>query len=347
MYGTMIRVTMASRNICLFGFVLLILLVVPVVEAHVPVTAEANEALETATYIHDPLKSWAIYSELRAGGVANYYRVDMDAGQRLRLSLFTPEEKLFTPGLVVMGPGIEAQGTVPAFIEVPEGAGAMVVEGKRPDQASYEPFTPASMYGLIDIDLTVNETGTYDVAVYDLATGGRYGLAIGYREEFSVEEWIRVPLDVIAIHQWEGQRLGFILAPLFGVVIGGFVILLWLRKKGALVLQGLFVGLGSFAGFLYLGSSAIMLTQMAIALSRATVTASVIVTIIFALLPLIAGVALLRVALQERDKAEPKARVTMAILGIVGLFVWAGVVIGPVVAVAASILPSGTRKSAR
>ena len=49
---------MAYRDISLFGILLLSLLLVIAVQAHVPLTAGAHEALETATYIHDPLKSW-------------------------------------------------------------------------------------------------------------------------------------------------------------------------------------------------------------------------------------------------------------------------------------------------
>ncbi|MDI6886506.1 MAG: hypothetical protein QMD22_09270 [archaeon] len=244
---------------------------------------------------------------------------------------------------MIMGPGIESHGTIPAFVDVPEGSGALVVEGKRPEQASYEPFTPVSQYNLVDVDMNVTAPGTYYVAVYEPSQGGRYGLALGYQEEFGLVEWIRVPLDVIRIHQWEGQPLGFILAPLLGIVVIGYIFLLWKRKKGALGLQSSFDLIGSFVGFLYLGSSAIILTQMAIALSRAPLTSSVMVTIVFALLPLIAGIALLHVAMQARETVETKARVKMAFLGIAGLFVWAGLIIGPFLAIVASLLPAFTK----
>ena len=254
-----------------------------------------------------------------------------------------PDEDLFIPGLVIMGPGIESQGTIPAFIDVPEGSGALVVEGKRPEQASYEPFTPASQYELVNVDMNVTALGTYYVAVYEPSQGGRYGLALGYREEFGLVEWIRVPLDVIRIHQWEGQPLGFILAPMLGIVVIGYIFLLWQRKKGALVLQSSFGVIGSFVSFLYLGSSAIILTQMTRALSRAPWTSSVMVTIVFALLPLIAGLALLHIAMQAPSAIKTKARVKMAFLGIAGLFIWAGLVIGPVLAIGASLLPAFTK----
>jgi hypothetical protein len=275
------------------------------VQAHVPLIGGDNEALESATYIDDPLKSWAMYGELREGRGVNYYRFDMEQGQRLRIMLFTPEEGPFTPGLVIMGPTVVPQGKIPSIVMVPQGAGAMVVEGKRPERAGYEPFTPTSQFELVDIDMNVMASGMYYVAVYEPLQGGPYGLALGYIEEFSVVEWIRVPLDVIRIHQWEGQSLGFILAPLLAVLAFGFCLLFWQRKKGISVPQNTFGWIGSFISFLYLGSGAIIFTQMAVALTRTTLTSAVIVTVIFALLPLITGFIMLRIAQSVRDKIEP------------------------------------------
>jgi hypothetical protein len=47
----------------------------------------------------------------------------------------------FTPELIFMGPRITNQGIIPDDVKVPEGSGAMVVEGKPPAQATYEPFS--------------------------------------------------------------------------------------------------------------------------------------------------------------------------------------------------------------
>ena len=316
------------------------IILLTVAQAHVPITTGDNEAIETATHIHDPLKSWVVYAELRDGGVANYFEFEMEQGQRLRLSLFTPRASIFSPGLVVMGPGIEPQGTVPEFVTVPAGLDALVVEGQRTDQGSYEPFTPSALYEVADLDTTVTAAGTYYVAVYEPTNGGRYGLAVGYREEFSLVEWIHVPLDVIGVHRWEGQPLAVILAPLLAVVIIGFALLFWQRRT--LSLPG---WLGSLAAFLYIGSGGITLTQMGIALSLTPVTAAVVVTLIFALIPIIAGVVLLGLSLRLHAPIAAKERIAIAILGIIGFFIWAGLVVGPILALLTSILPGGSSKN--
>ena len=315
---------------CRFTTVLVLLLILSVAgtEAHVPLIPANNGALETATPIDDPLKSWAIYGELRTGGVANYYRVDLVEGDRLRLLLFVPAESTLTPSLALMGPGIESQGVLPSFVYVPAGLGARVFAGERTAQASYEPFTPASQYELLDLDLVVDTAGTYYLAVFHASQSGPYGLAVGYREEFSILEWIRVPVDVINVHRWSGQSLGFILAPLLGTLLAGFALLFWRRRTGSSAPQGLFGWLGSTAGLLYIGSGAMLLMQLGVALSRAPVTAAVIVTLILVLLPLIAGAALLRIALRAHSKHVLRARATMACLGLLGFIIWAGLLGG-------------------
>ena len=322
------------------GISLLCIMLIAVAQAHVPITTGDNEAIETATHIDDPLKSWAVYAELRDGGVANYFEFEMEQGQRLRLSLFTPRESAFTPGLVVMGPSIESQGTVPAFVTVPAGLNARVVEGQRPDRGSYEPFTPSALYEFAEVDTTITAAGTYYVAVCEPRNGGRYGLAVGYREEFSMVEWIRVPLDVIGVHRWEGQSLAAILAPLFAIVIIEFALLFWQRRTVSS--PG---WLGCLAAFLYIGSGGITLTQMGIALSLAPMTAAVVVTLIFALIPIIVGILLLRLALRVRAPVAAKERIAIAILGIIGFFIWAGLMVGPILALLTSILPGGSSKN--
>ena len=55
----------------------------------------------------------------------------------------------------------------------------------------------------------------------------KYGNAIGYKEEFTLSEWLLIPFDVIGIHQWEGQQLLWILNPLSLFLVFSFVLLAW------------------------------------------------------------------------------------------------------------------------
>ena len=329
---------MKLRNTHLFLLLILLMLSVHSVFAHAPDKPGDNESLATAYAISDPTKSWALYAELHEGEEAQYYRFDLPQNERLLVMLFVPtsEESSFVPNLVVMGPGIASQDAVPEYVETVEGDGIMLLEGQRSSSPTYEAFTPSSFYELASLDQEDSASGTYYVAVYEPSQGGHYGLAIGYREQFGLDEFIRIPIDVIGIHQWEGQSLLFILAPLTLTLVIGLAILI---LKRPLTFRTLLGGIGVFAGLLYLGSGFMTLTQTILALTTATPDVSVVLTAIFILIPILLALAIFRLT-TSRKQITVKARIFMAILGVLGLFAWAGLLIGPALALIASLMPS-------
>lgn len=193
------------RNDLIKFLVLIITLsfLLPSVGAHSPLGTGDNESLATATLVPEPTKSWAIYGELHEGGEAQYFRFDITEGQRTHVSLListSPEDRGFTPSLVLMGPGLGVKDPVPGYMEVPEGADIMMVEGKQPAQAMYEPFSPSSLYPMADIGLAAPASGTYYVAVYESNRGGHYTVAIGDRESYTISEFVLIPLSLISIY---------------------------------------------------------------------------------------------------------------------------------------------------
>jgi hypothetical protein len=316
----------------------LLMLCIHDVSAHAPDIPSDNESLETAYTISDPVKSWAIYAELHEGAEAQYYKFDLSQNERLLVMLFVPtsEESSFTPNLVVMGSGITSKDALPEYVEAVEGVGIMLLEAERPLKPTYEPFTPSSYYYLASFDQEVSAGGTHYVAVYEPFQGGRYGLAVGYREEFGIDELIKIPVDVIGIHLWEGQSVLLIFAPLLVTFAIGFVVLF---LKRPLTFRMLFGWLGILAGLLYLGSGLMILTQMIVALARATPDFSIVLTMIFALMPILLGIAILRLTDRKKDVTN-RLRVYIAIVGVIGLFVWAGLLIGPALALLASLVPT-------
>jgi len=153
--------------------------------AHTPLQPDDNESLDTAMAISDPTKSWAIYTELHEKEEAQYYILHLEEGERLKASLYVPiAEKGFMPKLVVMGPEISSNDVLPEFIEVPKDVGVLVVESNLAESPEYEPFTPSIYYYLSEFDLEISEHGDYYLVVYETSKGGRYGLAVGYREVF-------------------------------------------------------------------------------------------------------------------------------------------------------------------
>jgi hypothetical protein len=253
--------------------------------------------------------------------------------------LFIPisEKERFKPNLVVMGPGITSQDAPPEFVEVAGGVGVAALEGQLSAEPAYEPFTPSVYYYLADLDLEVSVAGTYHVAVYEAYQGGRYGLAVGYREEFGLDEWLMIPIDVIGVHQWEGQSIGLILAPMLATLSIGFALSVWRRPAS---FRNFFNVTGVSAGLLYLGSGAMMFTQMVLALAATGPDFSTVLTVVFTLLPILLGIAILRLTIKDPKNVTRRVRALTALLGLLGLFTWAGLLIGPALSLLASILPT-------
>ncbi|UCD72535.1 MAG: hypothetical protein JSW01_03520 [Candidatus Bathyarchaeota archaeon] len=309
----------------------------PGVLGHSPLTVGENESLETAFHISDPTKSWAIYTEIHGSREAHYYELEMQQGERLQLSLFVPiSEEAFRPTLVVMGPGIAGLDSVPDFVEVPLGAGRKVLRVYLESEIEYEPFTPMSFYSLLRWSWEISTAGTYYLAVYDASQGGRYGLAVGYRESFDLDEWILVPLSAIEIHQWEGQSFAFIVSPLLITLTLGIGLLAY-RKL--FLFCNMFCLVGVLAGLLYLGSGFMVLVQMILALSQVVPDRSAILTLVLGLLPIMLGSAILRISTSQESLTNRK-RGLLAIFGLLGFFTWSGLLLGPILSIAASLVPT-------
>lgn len=323
----------------LFSSLILLSFIITSAIAHTPLDPDAEiHSLDTAYDVPNPTKSWALYRELHHEGEAEYYKLHLNVLERLRVNLFTKESKEnFTPNLIIMGQDIPTADSIPSYIEIPEGFGVSLVEPSKSEKPEYEPFTPASYYYLIDIDETISEEGTYYLAIFSPNfEEGKYGIAIGYKEEFTLSEWLLIPFDVISIHEWEGQSLLLILAPLLLSLVLGLVLLAW--KK--LFTLNIFKISGIVAGLFYVGSALMLLMQMLFALYGALFDLLIIVTFIFIILPLVLGLVLLRKAVKIRERLSIKDRVIFIALGLLGLFTWSGLILGPSLAIMAGLLPN-------
>lgn len=343
---------------------------------HVPLLPEGNDNISSAEYISDPDKSWAIYSQLEPDQ-AEYYSFDVEKGDRIYLSLLSstnPGEEGFEPDMALLGPGLlsmaetevdgegkgvgegetdvgrEAMGDLPSYVILPEGYGFIAVQGQRAKNATYEPFGPSSYYEQAEMDISAPESGRYYAAVYDSnnninknnpsdsnndnQSGGHYSLALGYVEEFSFTDRFLTPIRLVSVYLWEGQSLITIITPwMVAALLGIFVILRSPRRTP-------FYIAGTFAGFLFLGTSASVLTQTIFSLTRAPYGPEVSISLALALIPTILGIAAIRLA---RGEAGILQRSIMAVIGTIGLLAGSGFVIGPLLAIAASVLPSRKR----
>ena len=344
------RVSMTSvKSSLIFPVVLLVMLSLAFpASAHVPLMAGGNENISSAMHITDPGKSWAVYGSLEKD-VVHYYSFDLEEGERIYLSLFKSsdaKEKNFLPALVLLGPGLKTGGLPPGQLALPREASDLkiqIAEGKSAASAVYEPFGPSSFIELAEINISAPESARYFAAVYSTvnstsnstngtnSTPGHYGLAVGYREEFSFSERITTPLRLISVYLWEGQSLGFILIPYLVAEVVALLFFWRGSRRTSFCLAGL------LAGFLFLATSASVFTQMVFSLTRAPFGPEVNITVLIAVFNALLGVAAIRLA---RGEAGILQRVLLAVLGTLALLAGSGLIMGPIMAIAASFLPS-------
>jgi hypothetical protein len=304
--------------------------------AHSPVDPEDGESLGTATHVEDPAKSWAIYGHLEEEGDTWYFDLNLDAGDRLYLSLLSTE-RTFVPTLVVMGPGLGEDGAIPAGLDVPEGAGWSVVEGEK-TEAEFEPFTPGSYYHVAKYDGEVSEGGTYYVAVHSYEGDGPFSLAVGYVESFTIGEWLYLPASLLGIYHWEGQSVALILGPAIVVIAVMLGAVFWQHRKEEDDLTT-FQWTSAFSGIFILAWAGIVMSQMAMALGKSGLEASAIVTLVFAGASFGMGIYAVRPAFKGPRVPDGGRRAGMVMVGVLALVLYSGFYLGPLMAFVAALLP--------
>lgn len=323
------------------ALLVLLLCATPVV-AHVPSFPEENTTPETAIDVPNPVKSRVFYDSLH-GGQAKYYRLTVPAGERLYVETFTPRRDGLTPSIVVMSPGIETRDSVPDGVTVPDGMGALVVEGTRPEHARYELFTPSANYHTATFEADVLRERSYLIAIYEPDNqSGPVGVTIGYEEEFSPTEYLGVAFDRIRIHLWEGQHPVSVFGPylltiLAGIgVVGGRWRAHWENEFPRL---GLTVG-----GLLLVGTGVNTFVQMGLALEQTGLTLAALVTGLFILIPLGGGAWTVRLGLQADYSLPMRRRLALGLIGVLAVLTWAGFIVGPVILMGIAVLPTGVLK---
>ncbi len=81
-----------------------------------------------------------------------------------------------------------------------------------------------------------------------------------------------------------------------------------------------------------------MLIQMILALTAASPDVGVLLTAVFILIPILLAIAIFRLTI-PRKQITVRARIFMVVLGVIGLFAWAGLLVGPALALVGSVVP--------
>jgi len=148
-----------------------------------------------------------------------------------------------------------------------------------------------------------------------------------------------IPFVSFRTYQWEGQSTLSILAPsilAFMVSVGYGT---WAYGKRGVPIDGLWL-LTVISGSLMVATAASTLYQMTWGLAKVGWDTFAIVSVMFAIIPLILGRMLIRIGLRDR-KSRPyskSTRVALFVIGALGLLFWAGWIIGPILAIASALI---------
>jgi hypothetical protein len=318
--------------------------------AHSPVFPEGNHSPATAYQIDDPAKSWAIYKELEHDS-GDYYKFTVSKGDRIQLSLLVPESPStsgFLPSLTLLVPDLTQKDSLPAYVEVPANYGTMVVNGTDPGEATYEAFTPGWFYHVGNLNINAPTDGTYLVAVFshthndDMRNHNQeaasYCLVVGYIESFTPLEIILVPYSAQEIYRWEGQNQFIVLLPIILTLIIGGIILYW-RSQRYRAPQGVSKWLAAFAGLAFLGSAVSTIYQVLLAFKVTGVTGESLITLILIIISIILAVFTFMYAIRSKTTLTLWRRAVLIVIGIVALFLWSGLYIGPALVISAALVP--------
>jgi hypothetical protein len=244
---------------------------------------------------------------------------------------------------------------------MPEGYGAKVLSYNLPENPVYEGFTPSAFYSLAKLDIKALEDGMYYAAVGTIQEANsreengeineeslqereiprerNYGIVIGYRETFSLIEWISIPLSQIKIYRWEGQSLLLIFTPLVLTLAAGLLAIYIKRETVAGFSPAQISGI--LAGLFFLGTGVTYIFQMLISLSKSSYSSQVFITLTLILANIVLGAAAMTLILKDKNYSvrSTRKRLYFSVLGIAGLLLWAGWLIGPLLAFEAAVLP--------
>lgn len=218
----------------------------------------------------------------------------------------------------------------------------MVINGKDPGKASYEPFSPGWLYDLADLSIDAPIEGTYYIVVYDKSQKrGNYGLPVGYIESFTLEEWLMIPYNIHTTYVWEGQNLFITYLPLILTIAVGVIVLYWRSKQGKAP-KGLSKWFAAIAGLTFLGTSLGNVYQMILAMTVTGFTMEFVLTLIFAAIGIMLGLLTLLYAVRDKPTLTMGRRLELVVIGIFGLVGWSGLFLGTALVILAAVMSPNT-----
>jgi hypothetical protein len=183
----------------IFMIVFMIIFSSSIVYAHRPIFEKSNTTFEDPIVVPDHKISYAVYGELKTREDYDFIKFTGRQGETFYVQMTVPIIKSnegFKPNIAIIGKGILEKDEVP--FEVPKELGVVIL-APGPSELFYEKFTQTSYYINQSIRGEIPEDGDYYVAIFSKDIGGKYALAIGEDDKFSLIDLVKFPLTYLKV----------------------------------------------------------------------------------------------------------------------------------------------------
>jgi hypothetical protein len=151
-------------------------------------------------------------------------------------------------------------------------------------------------------------------------------------------ELILIPYRVQDIYTWEGQSRFIVFLPLILVIIVGGAIVYRRNKRGKHP-KGISKWLSAFGGLAFIGTALGTIYQILLAFNYTGISVEAVITLLIVIVSIILGILALRFALQSKTNLTIWRRFGLVAIGMVALFVWSGLYVGPALLIASALVP--------
>jgi len=211
-------------------------------------------------------------------------------------------------------------------------------DGIAPARAAYEPFTAPGITGLPPL-MEPRRSPAFITSGFQIKAAHRtLRLAVGYKEQWTPNELVLLPWSILKIYLWEGQNIFLILLPVAIVCVLG-VLSLWRRVARGDPRVDLSQWLVALSGLFFLSRSPSLPIRCYWLSVTPEITRQALIPAIVAVVPVCCRCWSFVFALHRRDRVGFVWRLALIAAGILGFVLWAGLCLGPLLAIAAAFSP--------
>jgi hypothetical protein len=179
----------------------------------------------------DIVTAYASFGELKSPRQVDLFTFVVTQETPFYARISVPKQhgwQTFRPAFVLFGPGLPTSNTPPNFpLDLPMDLGRAILLPDENEDEFFEPFTQTTYIQRQFLSRKLHP-GTYYLAVYDPeGKTGKYRLATGDKEKFTLLDGLRFPLTWIQVRLWYNAPQTWLILAAIAVLLTGAIY--WFR----------------------------------------------------------------------------------------------------------------------